>query len=89
MGNRQEYIDADDRRKPPRAQFHGHTIPRYLIHYDFYRMRDFLDLFFISLPNFSPLLESFGEFAGGPQKLVKAGFAAHRDALLMQQRGAH
>lgn len=89
VGNRQEYIDADDRRKPPRAQFHGHTIPRYLIHYDFYRMRDFLDLFFISLPNFSPLLESFGEFADGPQKLVKAGFAAHRDALLMQQRGAH
>ncbi|MDD6057486.1 MAG: hypothetical protein PUB98_04435 [Clostridiales bacterium] len=82
VGNRQEYMDADTHRKSPNAQFQGRTIPHYLIHYDFYRMRDFLDLFFMSLPDFAPLLRSFGEFASGPQKLIKAGFTAHRDALL-------
>ena len=46
-------------------------------------IRDFLDLFFISIPKFDPLLRNqFGAFASGPDYLTRLGFAEHRRKLL-------
>lgn len=81
VADQKEYIDREN--KVPKAEFQGRMIPRYLIHYDFARVRDFLDLFFLSLPRPEPLLHnSFGALAFGPKHLTKLGFEEHRRQLL-------
>ena len=56
VADRKEYIDREN--KVPKAEFWGRMIPRYLIHYDFTLIRDFLDLFFLSLPRPEPFLNN-------------------------------
>ena len=81
VGDRKEYIDRE--KKVPKAEFWGRMIPRYLIHYDFTLIRDFLDLFFLSLPRPEPFLNNnFGAMAFGPKHLTKLGFEEHRRRLL-------
>ena len=43
VGNKEEYMEREG--KVPKASFGGRMIPRYLLHYDFVLIRDFLDLF--------------------------------------------
>ena len=84
VADQQEYIDREN--KVPKAQFQGCMIPRYLIHYNFARVRDFLDLFFLSLPRPEPLLNNnFEAMALGPKHLTKLGFEEHRRKLLEPQ----
>lgn len=81
VADRWEYINTD--KKLIKAEFQGRKIPCYLIHYDMKIIRDFLDLFFISIPKFDPLLRNqFGAFASGPDYLTRLGFAEHRRKLL-------
>lgn len=60
-------------------------IPRYLIHYNFTLIRDFLDLFFLSLPRPEPFLDNFRVMAFGPKHLAKLDFEEHRQRLLEPQ----
>lgn len=87
VADRKEYIDRE--KKVPKAEFWGRMIPRYLIHYDFTLIRDFLDLFFLSLPRPEPFLNNnFGAMAFGPKHLTKLDFEEHRQRLLEpQERG--
>ena len=88
VADRREYINTD--RKVRKAEFRGRMIPRYLIHYDFAGLRDFLDLFFLSLPQPKSLLHyEFGSLASGPDHLTKLGFAEHRRRLLEPEPGAN
>ena len=81
VADQKEYIDRE--KKVPKAQFWGRMIPRYLIHLDFARIRDFLDLFFLSLPRPEPFLNNnFGALAFGPKHLTKLDFEEHRRRLL-------
>lgn len=82
VANVPEYLDEGDGRKAPLIPFQNLRVQDFLLHGDFYRVRDFLDCFLASLPDFRPILSSFGDFSNGPQKLVKDGFDAHRAALL-------
>lgn len=88
VADRWEYINTD--RKVRKAEFRGRMIPRYLIHYDFAGLRDFLDLFFLSLPRPKSLLHyEFGSLASGPDHLTKLGFAEHRRRLLELEPGTN
>ena len=81
VGDQREYIHTE--KKVHKAEFGGCMIPRYLIHYDFARIRDFLDLFFLSVPRLEPLLHNnFSALAFGPSSLTKLGFEEHRRRLL-------
>lgn len=81
VADRWEYINTD--KKVNKAVFQGKNVPRYLIHYDMKIIRDFLDLFLMSIPGFDPLLRNqFGAFASGPDYLTRLGFAEHRRRLL-------
>lgn len=82
VANVSDYLDEGDGRKAPLLPFQNLRMQDFVLHKDFYRIRDFLDCFLVSLPDFRPILSPFGEFASGPKKLVKAGFDAHRAALL-------
>ena len=69
--------------KVPKASFGGRMIPRYLLHYDFVLIRDFLDLFFLSLPRIDSLVRNnYAAFAYGPKHLTQLGFEEHRRRLL-------
>lgn len=71
------------RAKYPRASFGGRMIPRYLLHYDFVLIRDFLDLFFLSLPRIDSLVRNnYAALAYGPKHLTQLGFEEHRRRLL-------
>lgn len=86
VGDQKEYMDRE--KKVPKGAFRGRMIPRYLIHYDFVLIRDFLDLFLLSLPRLEPLLNnSFAALAFGPSYLTKLGFEEHRRRLLNPQEG--
>lgn len=81
VADRKEYMGRE--KKVPKAEFWGRMIPRYLIHYDFTLIRDFLDLFFLSLPRPEPFLNNnFGAMAFGPKHLTKLDFEEHRRRLL-------
>lgn len=81
VANVPDYLDEGDCRKAPLIPFQNLRVQDFLLHGDFYRIRDFLDCFLVSLPDYRPILSPLGEFSSGPKKLVKAGFAAHRAAL--------
>ena len=69
--------------KVPKASFGGRMIPRYLLHYDFVLIRDFLDLFFLNLPRIDSLVRNnYAAFAYGPRHLTQLGFEEHRRKLL-------
>lgn len=81
VGDREAYIRTEG--KVCKAEFRGRMIPNYLLHHDFAPIRDFLDLFFLSLPRIDPLLyHRFAAWASGPKHLTKLGFEAHRRQLL-------
>lgn len=81
VADRKEYMDRE--KKVPKAEFWGRMIQRYLIHYDFTLIRDFLDLFFLSLPRPETFLNNnFGAMAFGPKHLTKLDFEEHRRRLL-------
>ena len=82
VANVADYLDEGDGRKAPLIPFQNLRVQDFLLHGDFYRIRDFLDCFLVSLPDYRPILSPFGAFSSGPKKLVKAGFDAHRTALL-------
>ena len=82
VANVSDYLDEGDGRKAPLLPFQNLRMQDFVLHKDIYRIRDFLDCFLVSLPDFRPILSPFGAFASGPKKLVKAGFDAHRAALL-------
>lgn len=82
VANVSDYLDEGDGRKAPLLPFQNLRMQDFVLHKDVYRIRDFLDCFLGSLPDFRPILSPFGAFASGPKKLVKAGFDAHRAALL-------
>lgn len=84
VGDQKEYMDRE--KKVPKGEFWGRMLPRYLIHHDFVQIRDFLDLFFLSLPRPEALLQnSFATLAFGPDSLTKLGFEEHRRLLLEPQ----
>ena len=81
VGNKEEYMEREG--KVPKASFGGRMIPRYLLHYDFVLIRDFLDLFFLSLPRIESLVRNnYAAFAYGPKHLTQLGFEEHRRKLL-------
>ncbi len=81
VGNKEEYMEREG--KVPKASFGGRMIPRYLLHYDFILIRDFLDLFFLSLPRIDSLVRNnYAAFAYGPKHLTQLGFEEHRRRLL-------
>lgn len=82
VANVSDYLDEGDGRKAPLLPFQNLRMQNFVLHEDVYGIRDFLDCFLVSLPDFQPILSPFGAFASGPKKLVKAGFDAHRAALL-------
>ena len=57
--------------KAPLLPFQNLRMQDFVLHKDIYRIRDFLDCFLVSLPDFRPILSPFGAFASGPKKLVK------------------
>ena len=84
VADKKEYMERE--KKVPKAEFWGRMIPRYLIHYNFTLIRDFLDLFFLSLPRPEPFLNNnFGAMAFGPKHLTKLDFEEHRQRLLEPQ----
>ena len=84
VADKKEYMERE--KKVPKAEFWGRMIPRYLIHYNFTLIRDFLDLFFLSLPRPEPFLNNnFGAMAFGPKHLTKLDFEDHRQRLLEPQ----
>lgn len=81
VADKKEYMERG--KKVPKAEFWGRMIPRHLIHYNFTLIRDFLDLFFLSLPRPAPFLNNnFGALAFGPKHLTKLSFEEHRRQLL-------
>ena len=84
VADKKEYMERE--KKVPKAEFWGRMIPRYLIHYNFTLIRDFLDLFFLILPRPEPFLNNnFGAMAFGPKHLTKLDFEDHRQRLLEPQ----
>lgn len=81
------YLDDGASQHTPLVPFQELQVQSYLIHEDYCRVRDFLDCFLGSMPDYQPILRRpFGEFSDGPvkryKKLFNSGFTAHRAALL-------